>query len=234
MKSSGIVLIIVFFLAACNLEAQSKLVVNAPDSLSFLLFVDDVQFNTVPVSSIHVSKLNVGKHNVKVVVQSQESIALLSAKNLISYSYNTAVINGKLELVPSGELKLQPKAFQFWNNSSATVVVNDNVVYSGKKGCEHPASESTVDSLVAVLHVKSFDTERKTIARMQLDADCFQVKDIVKIISTIELEENRMDCMASAVSHVYDLENIDALLELLFLERNKEAIRQKISQLQNQ
>ncbi|MEY3835578.1 MAG: hypothetical protein RI989_1006 [Bacteroidota bacterium] len=222
MKSSGIVLIIVFFLAACKLEAQSKLVVNAPDSLSFVLFVDDVQFNTVPVSSIHVSKLNVGKHNVKVVVQSQESIALLSAKNLISYSYNTAVINGKLELVPSGELKLQPKAFQFWNNSAALVV------------CEHPASESTIDSLVAVLQAKSFDTERKMIARMQLDADCFQVKDIVKIISTIELEENRMDCMASAVSHVFDLENIDALLELLFLERNKEAIRQKISQLQNQ
>jgi len=234
MKSSGFFLAIVFFLAACQLEAQSKLVVNAPDSLSFLLFVDDVQFNTVPVSSIHVSKLNVGKHNVKVLVQAQESMLLLNAKNLFSHSLTVSVVNNKLELVPSGELKLQAKAFQFWNNSSASVVENDNVVYAGKKGCEAPATSSTVDSLVAVLHSKSFDTERKMIARMQLDADCFQVKDIVKIISTIELEENRMDCIASAASHVYDLENIDALLELLFLERNKEAIRQKISQLQNQ
>ena len=103
MKNSGVVFTVVFFLAALGLEAQSKLVVNAPDSLSFLLFVDDVQMNTVPVSSIHISKLNVGKHNVKVMVQAHESIALLNAKNLVSYSYNTALINGKLELVPSGE-----------------------------------------------------------------------------------------------------------------------------------
>jgi len=233
MKSSGIVLIIVFFLAACKLEAQSKLVVNAPDSLSFLLFVDDVQFNTVPVSSIHVSKLNVGKHNVKVVVQSQESIALLSAKNLISYSYNTAVINGKLELVPSGELKLQAKAFQFWQNSAIPVASNDNV-YVGKKGCENPASETSVDSIVAVLHSKSFDTERKMIARMQLQESCFHVKDIAKIISTIELEENRMDCISASLSQVYDVELINELLDLVILERNKEAIQQKISQLQNQ
>jgi hypothetical protein len=72
------------------------------------------------------------------------------------------------------------------------------------------------------------------IARMQLDADCFQVKDIVKIISTIELEENRMDCIIAALGHVYDLSAINGLLELVILERNKEAIRQKISQLQNQ
>jgi hypothetical protein len=233
MKSRGVILIAFVLFQAFSLGAQSKLVVNAPDSLSFLLFVDDVQFNTVPVSSIQVTKLNVGKHNVKVVVQSQESIALLNAKNLISYSYSTTVVNGKLELVPSGELKLQAKAFQFWQNSSIPVETNDNV-YVGRKGCENPASETTVDSLVAVLRAKSFDTERKMIARMQLEADCYTVKDIVNIISTIELEENRMDCIGVALGHVYDLAVINELLELVILERNKEAIRQKISQLQNQ
>lgn len=233
MKSRGVILIAFVLFQAFSLGAQSKLVVNAPDSLSFLLFVDDVQFNTVPVSSIQVTKLNVGKHNVKVVVQAQESIALLNAKNLISYSYSTTVMNGKLELVPSGELKLQAKAFQFWQNSSIPVETNDNV-YVGKKGCENPASETTVDSLVAVLRAKSFDTERKMIARMQLEADCYTVKDIVNIISTIELEENRMDCIGVALGHVYDLAVINELLELVILERNKEAIRQKISQLQNQ
>jgi hypothetical protein len=233
MKSRGVILIAFVLFQAFSLGAQSKLVVNAPDSLSFLLFVDDVQFNTVPVSSIQVTKLNVGKHNVKVVVQAQESIALLNAKNLISYSYSTTVMNGKLELVPSGELKLQAKAFQFWQNSSIPVETNDNV-YVGRKGCENPASETTVDSLVAVLRAKSFDTERKMIARMQLEADCYTVKDIVNIISTIELEENRMDCIGLALGHVYDLAVINELLELVILERNKEAIRQKISQLQNQ
>ena len=93
---------------------------------------------------------------------------------------------------------------------------------------------TTVDSIVAVLHSKSFDTERKMLARVQLEADCFQVKDIVEIISTIELEENRMDCIVAALGHVYDLTAINGLLELVILERNKEAIRQKISQLQNQ
>jgi len=233
MKSSGIVLIIVFFLAACKLEAQSKLVVNAPDSLSFLLFVDDVQFNTVPVSSIQISKVNVGKHNVKVIVDAQESIFLLNAKNLFSHSFSVSVVNNKLELVPSGELKLQAKAFQFWQNSAIPVETNDNV-YIGKKGCESPASTSTIDSLVSVLHSKSFDTERKMIARMQLESDCFQVKDIIKIISTIELEENRMDCIVVSLTQVYDLAAINELLELVILERNKEAIQQKISQLQNQ
>lgn len=233
MKSRGVILIAFVLFQAFSLGAQSKLVVNAPDSLSFLLFVDDMQFNTVPVSSIQVTKLNVGKHNVKVVVQAQESIALLNAKNLISYSYSTTVMNGKLELVPSGELKLQAKAFQFWQNSSIPVETNDNV-YVGRKGCENPASETTVDSLVAVLRAKSFDTERKMIARMQLEADCYTVKDIVNIISTIELEENRMDCIGAAMGHVYDLAVVNQLLELVILERNKEAIRQKISQLQNQ
>jgi hypothetical protein len=233
MKNRGLILLAFVMFQAFSGGAQAKLVVNAPDSLSFLLFVDDVQFNTVPVSSIQVTKLNVGKHNVKVVVQARESIALLNAKNLISYSYSTTVMNGKLKLVPSGELKLQAKAFQFWQNSSIPVETNDNV-YVGRKGCENPASETTVDSLVAVLRAKSFDTERKMIARMQLEADCYTVKDIVNIISTIELEENRMDCIGVALGHVYDLAVINELLELVILERNKEAIRQKISQLQNQ
>jgi len=233
MKSRGFVLFAIVLFHASHVGAQSKLVVNAPDSLSFLLFVDDVQFNTVPVSSIQISKVNVGKHNVKVVVQAQESIFLLNAKNLFSHSFSVSVMNSKLELVPSGELKLQAKAFQFWQNSSIQVETNDNV-YAGKKGCETPASSATVDSLVNVLHSKSFDTERKMIARMQLQSDCFLVKDIVKIISTIELEENRMDCIVSSLSQVYDIELINELLELVILERYKEALQQKISQLQNQ
>ena len=233
MKSRGSILLVFVLFQAFSVGAQAKLAVSAPDSLSFLLFVDDVQFNTVPVSSIQVSKLNVGKHNVKVVVQAQESIFLLSAKNLFSHSFSVSVVNGKLELVPSGELKLQAKAFQFWQNSAIPVTTNDNV-YVGRKGCENPASETAVDSIVAVLHSKSFDTERKMIARMQLQSDCFLVKDIVKIISTIELEENRMDCIVSSLSQVYDIELINELLELVILERNKEALQQKISQLQNQ
>ena len=233
MKSRVFVLFAIAMFQAYNVGAQSKLLVNAPDSLSFLLFVDDVQFNTVPVSSIQVSKVNVGKHNVKVVVQSQESIFLLNAKNLFSHSFSVSVLNNKLELVPSGELKLQAKAFQFWKNSSIQIETNDNV-YVGRKGCENPASETTVDSLVAVLHSKSFDTERKMIARMQLQESCFHVKDIVRIISTIELEENRMDCIVASLSQVYDIELINELLQLVILERNKEAIQQKISQLQNQ
>lgn len=233
MKSRGSILLVFVLFQAFSVGAQAKLAVSAPDSLSFFLFVDDVQFNTVPVSSIQVSKLNVGKHNVKVVVQSQESIFLLNAKNLFSHSFSVTVVNSKLELVPSGELKLQAKAFQFWQNSSIQVETNDNV-YLGKKGCETPASSSAVDSLVNVLHSKSFGTERKMIARMQLQSDCFLVKDIVRIISTIELEENRMDCIVSSLSQVYDIELINELLELVILERNKEAIQQKISQLQNQ
>lgn len=233
MKSRGIVVCIICLLNVFSSFGQSKLVLNAPDSLSFLLFVDEAQINTIPISSIHISKLNVGKHNVKVVVQAQEATFLLNAKNLVSHSFTVSVLNNKLELVPSGELKLQAKAFQFWKNSSIQIETNDNV-YVGKTGCENPASETTVDSLVAVLHTKSFDTERKMIARMQLQESCFHVKDIVKIISTIELEENRMDCIVASLSQVYDIELINELLELVILERNKEAIQQKISQLQNQ
>ena len=233
MKSRGLILLAFVLSQALSVGAQAKLVVNAPDSLSFLLFVDEVQFNTVPVSTIQVSQLNVGKHNVKVVVQSQESIFLLSAKNLFSHSFSVSVLNNKLELVPSGELKLQAKAFQFWNNNAIPVASKDSV-YVGKKGCENPASETAVDSLVAVLYSKSFDTERKMIARGQLESDCYLVKDIVQIISTIELEENRMDCISASLDHVYDLTAINELLELVILERNKEALQQKISQLQNQ
>lgn len=233
MKNRGVVVIVICLLNVFSSFGQSKLVLNAPDSLSFLLFVDEAQVNTVPVSSVSISKLNVGKHNVKVVVQAQEAMFMLNAKNLVSHSFTVSVLNNKLELVPSGELKLQARAFQFWQNSAIPVATND-IIYVGKKGCENPASEASVDSLVAVLHSKSFDTERKMIARMQLQESCFHVKDIVKIISTIELEENRMDCISASLSQVYDLELINELLDLVILERNKEAIQQKISQLQNQ
>jgi hypothetical protein len=195
--------------------------------------VDNAQINTVPVSAIHLSKLNVGKHNIKVVVQSQESVLSLTTKNLISHSLSVSVVNNKLELLISGELKIQAKSFQNWKNGSLPSLVKDSV-YVGEKGCEKPAMASKVDSIVSNLKSKSFDTERKMVARMQLEADCFLVKDIVKIISTIELEENRMDCIVASLTQVYDLAVISELLNLVILERNKEAIQQKISQLQNQ
>jgi hypothetical protein len=233
MKNRGVVVIVCCLLNVFSSFGQSKLVLNAPDSLSFLLFVDEAQVNTLPVSSVSISKLNVGKHNVKVVVQAQEAMFLLNAKNLVSHSFTVSVLNNKLELVPSGELKLQAKAFQFWQNSAIPVATNDNV-YVGKKGCENPALETSVDSLVSVLHSRPFDTARKALASMHLQETCFLVKDIVKIISTIELEENRMDCIVTSLNQVYDLEHINELIELVILERNKEAIQQKISQLQNQ
>ena len=233
MKSKVVAFIIYFGLSAMGVFAQSRLIVSSPDSLSFLLFVDNAQINTVPVSAIHLSKLNVGKHNIKVVVQAQESLLSLTTKNLISHSLSVSVVNSKLELLISGELKIQAKSFQNWKNGSLPSLVKDSV-YVGKKGCEKPAMASKVDSIVSNLKSKSFDTERKMLARMQLEADCFLVKDIVKIISTIELEENRMDCIVSSLSQVYDIELINELLELVILERNKEAIQQKISQLQNQ
>ena len=233
MKSKVVAFIIYFGLSAMGVFAQSRLIVSSPDSLSFLLFVDNAQINTVPVSAIHLSKLNVGKHNIKVVVQAQESLLSLTTKNLISHSLSVSVVNSKLELLISGELKIQAKSFQNWKNGSLPSLVKDSV-YVGKKGCEKPAMASKVDSIVSNLKSKSFDTERKMVARMQLEADCFLVKDIVKIISTIELEENRMDCIVSSLSQVYDIELINELLELVILERNKEAIQQKISQLQNQ
>ena len=233
MKSKVVAFIIYFGLSAMGVFAQSRLIVSSPDSLSFLLFVDNAQINTVPVSAIHLSKLNVGKHNIKVVVQAQESLLSLTTKNLISHSLSVSVVNSKLELLISGELKIQAKSFQNWKNGSLPSLVKDSV-YVGKKGCEKPAMASKVDSIVSNLKSKSFDTERKMLARMQLEADCFLVKDIVKIISTIELEENRMDCIVSSLSQVYDIELINELLELVILERNKEAIQQKILQLQNQ
>jgi|694.fasta_scaffold45605_7 hypothetical protein len=233
MKSRVVAFLIYFGLSAMGGLAQSRLIVSAPDSLSFLLFVDNAQINTVPVSTIHLSKLNVGKHNIKVVVQSQESVLSLTTKNLISHSLSVSVVNNKLELLISGELKIQAKSFQNWKNGSLPSLVKDSV-YVGKKGCDKPAIASKVDSIVLILKSKSFDTERKMVACMQLEADCFLVKDIVKIISTIELEENRMDCIVASLTQVYDLAVISELLNLVILERNKEALQQKISQLQNQ
>jgi hypothetical protein len=233
MKNRVGVLLFICLLSAFGGYAQSKLIVSAPDSLAFLLFVDDSQINTAPVSSIQLSKWTVGKHNLRVVVQAQEARLLCTSKNLISHSFSISVLNNKLELVPSGELKLQAKNFQLWKNG-AVPTKNDDVVYRGEMGCEKPASEDRVDSLVTLLQSKSFDTERKMVARMQLQEDCFRVNDIVKIISTIELEENRMDCIVASLDQVYDLEVINELLDLVILERNKEAIQQKISQLQNQ
>jgi hypothetical protein len=233
MKSRVVAFLIYFGLSAMGGLAQSRLIVSAPDSLSFLLFVDNAQINTVPVSTIHLSKLNVGKHNIKVVVQSQESVLSLTTKNLISHSLSVSVVNSKIELLISGELKIQAKSFQNWKNGSLPSLVKDSV-YVGEKGCEKPAMASKVDSIVSILKSKSFDTERKMVGRMQLEADCFLVKDIVKIISTIELEENRMDCIVASLTQVYDLAVISELLNLVILERNKEAIQQKISQLQNQ
>jgi hypothetical protein len=233
MKSRVVAFLIYFGLSAMGGLAQSRLIVSAPDSLSFLLFVDNAQINTVPVSTIHLSKLNVGKHNIKVVVQSQESVLSLTTKNLISHSLSVSVVNNKLELLISGELKIQAKSFQNWKNGSLPSLVKDSV-YVGKKGCDKPAIASKVDSVVLILKSKSFDTERKMVACMQLEADCFLVKDIVKIISTIELEENRMDCIVASLTQVYDLAVISELLNLVILERNKEALQQKISQLQNQ
>lgn len=233
MKSKVVAFLIYSGFSTMGVFAQSRLIVSSPDSLSFLLFVDNAQMNTAPVSSIQLSKLNVGKHNVKVVVQSQEVLLSLTTKNLISHSLSVSVVNSKLELVPSGELKLQAKAFQYWKNGSLPRLVKDSV-YVGKKGCDKLAIASEVDSIVLILKSKSFDTERKVVARGQLEADCYLVKDIIKIISTIELEEDRMDCIVAALGHVYDLAAINELLELVILERNKEALQQKISQLQNQ
>ena len=73
-------------------------------------------------------------------------------------------------------------------------------------------------------------------ASVQLVADLSDSPAIREWCSaeSIELEENRMDCISASLDHVYDLTAINELLELVILERNKEALQQKISQLQNQ
>lgn len=230
LKMNKLFWVIALLVASEAVSAQSKLAVSAPDSIPFTLSVDGQILNSVEVNSLQMAYLNPGKHVVLAKSKVGEATYTLTAKNLVLHSLRfTFNATGALELVNTGDTKLTAAQFKLAAPSavvspSAPVVADE---FANAK-CPAPVSSDSLQAVQAQIKNLHFDSQKRDVVKQILSVGCFWVSDILALTNLVEMEENRMECLSLAVSHIYDTTNGNQLLNLLFLPRNREILSNKL------
>lgn len=221
----------VLLVLVSGLHAQSKLFVSAPDSIPFSLSVDGQILTNVEINSFQMAYLNPGKHTVLTKSKTGEATYTLTAKNLILHSLRfTYNASGALELVNTGDSKLTAAQFKLATPAAVSAPASTPAPVDdfASAKCPVPFSSDSLQFVFTQIKNLHFDSQKRDLVNQVVSLGCFWVKDIVRLTSLVEMEENRMDCLSLATSHIYDTKNADQLLSLLFLPRNREILSNKL------
>jgi len=214
-------IVIFFVLIGLGVGAQSKVAFHAPDSMTFLLSLNDVFVNNIPVSDITIVPVNAGKTKVKMTF-ANESVGtleqILEIKDKSFLEYEVRKVKNKLQFFLLAESPLLiTSAMDSTLAADSAATQHAIPEYSGSSKCSEPMNE------VDFAHVKTelgkcnfeltpFDYLKKTIP----DQDQLRY-----LLSQLDMEDNKLKILELAKPSIYDFDRAQTITEDFFLERNK-------------
>lgn len=215
-------------------SAQVKTSLFGPDSLPFLFSIDQVAINQVACTDITVPAQSLGKHVLQVLLPGdrilQQNVVWKSAG---TYIYEIKEVKGVLKIALNSEsiLTETPSLSAPAAPSAPTIdsIPPAPAVYAGNIGCSDPLAAPIFGELQQQSASQSFESKRTAWWLNQLESHCLLVNQISAVLRDVELEENRLLLLDKLVSHAYDRDNLNSLLDLFLLEKNKLKAQNMIS-----
>ncbi|MCC6600298.1 MAG: DUF4476 domain-containing protein [Crocinitomicaceae bacterium] len=224
------VLLLIFLFLLQTLWAQSRVTISSPDSLAFILTINDQKINNVPCTSITIERISAGKTTISMSCGTDRTL-VINQQVMLKDQYHTTLdlrkIKNEFKVAMVSEVSVffaPVLSTDSLTNRTAAVPVTSE--YTGKKGCETPADPIVFKELKSDLKGVHFESQKLKMMIVFCSSHCILTDQLYFLLSKLELEENKMSLLENSHKHIYDLDHIDRLSDLFFLEKNRKRVQE--------
>lgn len=216
---------IFFVLIGLGAGAQSKVAFHAPDSMTFVLSLNDVAVNNLPVSDIAIVPVVAGKTKVKMTfanpsIGSLEQI--LDIKDKIFVEYEVRKVKNKLQYFLLAESPLLITSAMDSTLAADSAAAQASIPeYSGISKCSTPLNEVDFAHVKMELSKCNFELTRVEYLKKAIPDQCWKVDQLRYLLSQLDMEDNKIKILELAKPSIYDFDRAHTITEDFFLERNK-------------
>lgn len=175
-----------------------------------------------------------GKTTLKIQLAQTTTPTVIQAVTLkpnSQVSYELKQVRGIYKIVPVSEVSLSVSATENTQKTDATsnAVIIDSAVVSrapSNSQCPLPMDDVTFSSLKMTLSNTHFEIKRFEILHAVFPSHCVNVDQLRYMMARLEMEENKIKLLQSAMGHIYDPERLSTVEADFFLEKNKVRVRE--------
>lgn len=222
MKTHLHLIVVVILLAFhSKASAQCRINVEAPDSLPFLLTLNDVAINQVPVLAITLNQNSSGKVNFKANFPARPELSfsqVITLKKGTFLNYTIERNKGTLKFVLTSESEIDLPEFSDVKNDDGIATVPD----IQHKGCYPVVDDALYQAMLVNVGEELFESKKLTLLSNFASTQCIRTEQLRTMMSSLTQEDNKLSLLIASKNHIYDLEQISDVLNEFHLARNKQ------------
>jgi len=234
-----IILAILIILPACA-DAQVRLTVKSSDTLDFVLLINDVRVNNMPCLSITLDNIPSTKTTLAANFPAHPELNFTQAmvfKKNVSVFYEIETQKGALKFVLKSEstMVLPEKKTQVLQPVPQNIMPADSLASDSlqladdTKGCSNPVAKEEFDRFTSEINGIRPETKRLQLMKTFVSQNCIRVEQLRLLMSTLALENQKIELLESAMDHIYDLEDLEDVEGDFFMEKSKTRVHSLIS-----
>jgi len=232
-KISLLIVLIAGFANSDVCAQQGAFVITAPDSLAFLLEVDEVKVNPEWANQMHSGPLAASGHAI--VVEFQNSTYATFSTSILVAEGKETTYRLRAKKNPQGEysmaLRMVGEAkfnLAVPESTPEVVVVNqtlpldtalvDSMLPIPRAGCGVPPTEVEFNVFFQEYESMSFQFQKIQAAEDLINNYCLTVEQVDALLLSLDFDDQRYELAAQAAPRVYNPEQLNALTSSFQLE----------------
>jgi hypothetical protein len=200
------------------------LTIDAPDSLAFLLTINDKPVNQYPIVSVTFNSPVSGKTNLKVEFPTKPVLnftQIVNIKKGSNAAYTIERFKGALKLVLSSETILTPEETASAAEEITPVYADTMANPVPHNGCENLVDEQLYQDMIVAVDGQHFESKKLSVMSEFALVNCIRTDHLRYMLSKLSQEDNKLVLLQSAKQHIYDRNNLPEAANDFFLARNK-------------
>lgn len=207
-------------------SAQTKVAFHAPDSMTFILIIQDTPINTVHASDITLIWPVTGKTKVKMDFLNPAMTdfeQFVEFKPAMFQEFEIRKVKNKMQYftVAESPFALMVAPVSTDSTMSEMPAVPVPAEYAGQSNCQSPISDVDFQSLKNELHDLNFEVKKYEFLKSKLTENCFRVDQIRYMLAQLALEDNKIKLLEVGKASIYDFDRASQIVDDFFLDRNK-------------
>lgn len=205
-------------------QAQCRVSIDAPDSLAFLMTINDIPVNSYPLVSLEMNLNTAGKTNFKAEFPDYPTLnfsQVITIKKGSAVAYTIDRSKGALKFILTSE-SLQAVAEKTSDETVPAATTTDTVtIEAPHTGCFPLTDDAAYQDMIAAIDAQHFESKKLSLMAEFAGQGCIRTDQLRFLMSKLSQEDNKLALLLAAKGHIYDPEHLKDITSDFFLARNK-------------
>ena len=213
-------------------QAQCRVSVDAPDTLAFLISINDIIINTYPVVSLEFNLNTSGKTNFKAEFPDRPMLnfsQVITIKKGAAVAYSIDRSKGALKFILTSEslqAVTEKPAQEGFTQEIPTDTLQPLAIHNG---CYPITDDSAYQDMITACDEQHFEAKKLNLMAEFAVRSCLRTDQLRYMMSKLSQEDNKLALLIAAKGHIYDTERLLEVSADFFLARNKAKVAEIVA-----